>query len=140
MRRAANSHATVYTAPDRPTVVSQRRVATNHQHIVEWQEFASETASLEREQLLESQLDDPGETVDEFIGRFLEPPVYASWQNRGWGTLYTAVYDPRLRAASYRWPPVRVDQSLDQFHEMELPVLTGATQPFSPHSLELPAG
>lgn len=114
---ADGHHATVFVAPDRPAVLSQRDFAVNHQRVVEWEAFVHATSSLDRERMLASRLQDPHEGVDRFVARFLEPPLFSTRFDLGWGTLYTAVYDPSRRSASYRWPGARLDQSIERFHE-----------------------
>lgn len=114
---AGGHHVTVYVAPDRAAITSQRGFAVNHQRVVEWEAFVHATSSLDRERMIASRLHDVHEDVDRFIARFLEPPLFSTRFDLGWGTLYTAVYDPVRRAASFRWPGARIDQSIDRFHE-----------------------
>ena len=114
---ADGAHFTAHVAPDRPTVITRRRVATNHQHTVEWHEHAHATASVDRERFLAGRQHDPREAVDRFVNRFLEPPLFSTRFDHGWGTLYTAVYRPQKRAAEYRWPGAMLAQSLDGFRE-----------------------
>lgn len=99
---------TVYVAPDRPALITDARVATNHQAQVEWPEHAAATRSLEREvhltACLESLGSDPSLAVEALATELLRPPLYLSSWAEGWGTLYTAIYRPRSRSAEYRWP------------------------------------
>ncbi len=46
-----------------------------------------------------------------------EPPTYQVFRPGGWGTLYTAVYDPVARSAEYCWPGGMWTQSLADFQE-----------------------
>ena len=108
--------ATVYVAPDRLPVVRQVPVATNHQKKVEWARHAWATATLERESAVQSILADTEETVDGLIGGFLQPPIFNSAYRRGFGTLYTAVYWPVSRQASYLWPAHRWDVDMHHFN------------------------
>ena len=110
-------HVTVYVAPDRAAVVSPREYAVNHQRVVEWEAFVHATSSLDRERMLASRLHDPDEGEERFVARFLEPPLFSTRFDHGWATLYTAVYDPVERAASFRWPGARFDQSVDRVEE-----------------------
>jgi predicted choloylglycine hydrolase len=114
---AAGAHFTAHVAPDRPTAITPRRVATNHQHAVEWHAHAHATASVDRERFLGARLSDPRETAERFVRRFLEPPVFSTRFDHGWGTLYTAVYRPRTGEADLRWPEAALTQSVHRFHE-----------------------
>jgi len=114
---AAGTHFTAYVGPDRRTVLTPRRVATNHQGVVEWREHAHATASVDRERFLTSRLNDREEGSEHFVTRFLEPPIFSARYDHGWGTLYTAVYRPLERAAEYRWPGATLAQTMDGFHE-----------------------
>ena len=110
--------ATALVAPDRPTVVLRRPVATNHQGAVEWPEQARFSRTLERERFLIERLADPRTTAAGLIEAFLRPPLYATDYRNGFGTLYTAVYRPGEGAAEFRWPDgLRWRQSFDGFQE-----------------------
>jgi len=87
--------ATVYLNPDREPVVTPGIVATNHQAEVEWHQHARATASVERERFLRR---------EELIATFLRPPLYSLAFERGYGTLYTAVYEPARQTLDLRWP------------------------------------
>jgi predicted choloylglycine hydrolase len=101
---AAGDWATVYLRPDRQAVESATAVATNHQERVEWATHATATASVEREQFLLNELARGRPTLEEFTAAFLRPPVYSLAFDRGFGTLYTAVYLPAARVLDLRWP------------------------------------
>lgn len=122
---AAGEHATVFVAPDRDPVVSRRRLATNHQHSVEWAEHDRATASLDRAHFLSLRLSDAAETRDRFVSRFLEPPLYQRKHHHGWGTLYTAVYEPEKRESTYRWPAYSMTCNFAEFIERSLVVRYG---------------
>jgi predicted choloylglycine hydrolase len=95
--------ATVFVGPDRAARAVQPPVATNHQEHVDWPEHAAQTRSVERRDAL---LDHPD---------FLAAPLYATQFDRGFGTLYTAVYRPASCTATYRWPGVTWDHALHAF-------------------------
>jgi predicted choloylglycine hydrolase len=105
--------ATVFLGPDHPGVVALRAVATNHQGVVAWPEHAAATRSVERLHVLTTSLEQAAETPERFAARFLEPPLHSQELERGFGTLYTAVYRPRSRTAEFLWPSVRWEHSLD---------------------------
>ncbi len=95
---------TVLMAPDRPARITHAAVATNHQQAVEWTTHARMTATVERERFLLQRLTLHVEPKEKFISAFLRPPLYSTAFAYGFGTLYTAVYRPRLRRMELRWP------------------------------------
>ncbi len=109
--------ATAYLAPDRETVIRQIPVAANHQGRIDWHNFARATATLERERFLYFRLQDSTMTTERLVEHFLYPPLYTRAYANGFGTIYTAVYRPRSRAASFIWPGKCVDQSLHAFRD-----------------------
>ncbi|WP_119390316.1 C45 family autoproteolytic acyltransferase/hydolase [Taklimakanibacter lacteus] len=112
----AGHHATVFVAPDRPTEIVDRRIATNHQHEVEWPRHATATRSLERAESLDQSLADNPDT-ETMLKAFLRPPAYQTSYGRGYGTLYTAIYRPEDRSAELIWPAARWRQSCASFAE-----------------------
>jgi predicted choloylglycine hydrolase len=108
---------TAYLAPDRPALITHAAVATNHQERVEWSSHARFTATVERERYLLQRLTLHREPKEKFIGAFLRPPLYSTAFSAGFGTLYTAVYEPRSRAMRLCWPGTTWVQQLDAFVE-----------------------
>jgi len=100
----AGRHMTAYLSPDRGAVITDARVATNHQEHVEWHQHARATATVERERFLLQRLTLHDEPAERFTAAFLRPPLYSTAYGRGFGTLYTAVYWPKRGIAEYRWP------------------------------------
>ncbi|MDA0745536.1 MAG: C45 family autoproteolytic acyltransferase/hydrolase [bacterium] len=96
--------ATVHVSPDRPTVVTDSPVCTNHQEQVEWEAYARFTETLERRTFMAERLADVEETEDRFVRRFHRSPLYHMQYEKAFGTLYTAVYSPREGEAAYLWP------------------------------------
>ena len=48
-------------------------------------------------------------------------PLFATDYENGFGTLYTAIYNPQLKAMEFRWPHyLRAYQSFDYFEEKEI--------------------
>lgn len=113
---AAARHATVYLSPGREGEVCDARVATNFQHHVEWPEHARATRSVERADMLTAAIERPCST-EETVGVFFTPPVYQSAYERGYGTLYTALYRPATGEASLIWPGRRWTQHVTDFSE-----------------------
>ena len=111
------SYLTVMMAPDRPAIVTNAAVATNHQENVEWISHARFTATVERERFLLQRLRLHPDTEEKFINAFLRPPLYSTAFRQGFGTLYTAVYRPRKLQMELRWPGVIWPLSLRDFVE-----------------------
>jgi len=108
---------TVYLSPNRPAVISGSPLATNHQGHVEWHRHAAFTNSLERERHLQMRLGRKHDSLDELIADFHKPPLYSTEYERGFGTLYTAVYHVASGRAEFRWPKAAWTQSFETFRE-----------------------
>lgn len=113
----AGEVVTAYLAPDREPLFSRSPVATNHQGIVEWPEQARATRTLEREQYILELLQAPGSTAEDLAAAFLQPNLYSTSYDSGFGTLYTAVYKTAVLEMEYRWPGFTWPQSFDPFEE-----------------------
>ncbi len=100
----SGKYLTALLSPDRETMITDWRVATNYQGRVEWHKHARATATVERERFLLHRLTLHDEPADQFIGAFLQPPLYSGAYGQGFGTLYTAVYWPERGTAEYCWP------------------------------------
>ncbi len=100
----SGAYVTVYLSPDREIVVSNTRVATNHQENVEWNSHARATATVERERFLLHRLTMHNEPADKFVAAFLKPPLYSTNYDKGFGTIYTSVYWPTRGIAEFHWP------------------------------------
>lgn len=120
---AARRFATIYLAPDRPAVVTGAPVATNHQERVEWSSHARFTATVERERFLLQRLSLHPETATRFIRAFLKPPLYSTAFAAGFGTLYTAAYEPRRGRMRLFWPGTEREFAFDAFPQGSVPVL-----------------
>lgn len=110
-------YITAMLAPDRPAIITHAAVATNHQENVEWISHARFTATVERERFLLHRLTLHRDPEDKFIGAFLKPPLYSTAFQAGFGTLYTAVYRPRLQQMELRWPGTVWPLEMHDFHE-----------------------
>lgn len=97
-------YITAYLCPGTDTVLAHTRISTNHQENVEWHRHAQMTATVERERFLLQRLTLHDDPPDKFISNFLKPPLYSTQFNRGFGTLYTAVYKPVSGAMEIHWP------------------------------------
>ena len=120
-------YRTVMMAPDRPARVTHAAVATNHQDKVEWDSHARFTATVERERYLLQRLTLHVEPQEKFISAFLRVPLYSSAFAQGFGTLYTAVYRPRLGKMELRWPRATWPLDLHDFHEDQRAIYTPET-------------
>lgn len=110
--------ATAYLRPDYPAVVRAVPYATNHQEQIEWEQHATATATLQREQFLYRQLHDSARDPETLVASFLQPPLYASAFAKGYGTLYTAVYRPTgSPKVAYLWPGSTWGFDFDAFEE-----------------------
>lgn len=108
---------TAYLSPDRPPVIRQVPMATNHQGTVEWHNHARATATLERENFLSFRLSDSEMTAERLAQAFLHPPLYTRAYEHGFGTIYTAVYYPKRGTAEYLWPDGTITCGIDEFRE-----------------------
>ncbi|HEY6785774.1 MAG TPA: hypothetical protein VI365_00525, partial [Trebonia sp.] len=49
------------------------------------------------------------------VSAMLRPPLYESRFDDGYGTLYTADYQPKQRRVTYHWPGEAWEQSFDRY-------------------------
>ncbi|HSI56377.1 MAG TPA: C45 family peptidase [Ideonella sp.] len=103
--------ATVFVAPDRPAEVVRQRAVTNFQHRIEWPQHATATRSAERLECLNAQLA-AAASSQQVVDALLQPPLFQSGYLRGYGTLYTAMYQPRSGRVALAWPGERWEQAL----------------------------
>ena len=108
---------TVAMAPDRDARISHAAVATNHQDRADTHLHGRFTATVERERFLLNRLMLHRDPEEKFIDAFLKPPLYSTAFEDGFGTLYTAVYRPRLRQMELRWPGAIWKLGFDDFAE-----------------------
>ncbi len=114
---ARNEAATVEVGPDRRPRWRATPVATNHQGVIDWPEHAHFTRTIDRERCLTDLIASPATTAETLSAAFLEPPLHSAAYSRGFGTLYTACYEPLTGSATYRWPASTWRQAFDAFHE-----------------------
>lgn len=110
-------HKTVMVAPDRKPIVTDYAYSTNHQQRVEWEENARFNKTIERSNFLKEALSFEGLTNEQLASIFLMSPLYNTKFTEGFGTLYTAVYQPELGVAKLLWKNQKMEQSFDQFTE-----------------------
>jgi predicted choloylglycine hydrolase len=108
---------TALLAPDRPALIGEAPLVTNHQGDVEWQRHADATASVERERFLARLLSKRATSAPQLTAAFLRPPLHSKAYARGYGTLYTAIYRPARGEVEYRWPELSWTFSFAAFEE-----------------------
>lgn len=106
------AYLTAYVGPGREPRFVDLAGTTNHQGEIEWPEYAEAIRSEEREQRVLELL---AEDRQAFEDAFLEPPLHSTAHERGFGTIYTAAYEPAAGRVRYRWPDVTWEQSFDRF-------------------------
>lgn len=129
--------ATVFVAPDRPAECVGELAVTNLQHGVEWPEHARATRAVEREQALRAALA-AAPSASAATAALLQPPLYQTEWARGYGTLYTAAYDPAAGSATLLWPDEAWPQTVAGFAEGRRARLFDARGP-DPASAPTPA-
>lgn len=112
---AKSEFFTVFLSPDRAADITPNQAGTNHQHGVEWPEYAALSATLERREYLDSCLSSGFETRQGMISRFLAPPLFSENYARRFGTLYTAVYDAMAGSLDLIWHGMNFRQSIREF-------------------------
>jgi predicted choloylglycine hydrolase len=101
--------------------VTHRPLAVNHQGEFELTNYAMFSHSYERQQSILGKLMDPLCNVEAFVNSFEYSPLFSTNYAQGFGTVYTAIYNPQLRAMEYRWPQKRrMYQSFSHFEEAEV--------------------
>ncbi|WP_026839044.1 C45 family autoproteolytic acyltransferase/hydolase [Gillisia sp. JM1] len=108
---------TVRLAPDKKPVITDAAFTTNHQGIVDWPENAAFNKTLERSAFLEKMLAKKGIKASAIADSFLQKPLYNTKFKEGFGTLFTAVYQPAKGVVEMRWPGIKVTQTFEGFQE-----------------------
>jgi len=120
---STGNFATVFVAPDKEPVITNSPSATNHQSVVEWQDYARLTGTVERLNLLESVQLNTFETEQSIVEKFLSPPLFSSNYNRNFGTLYTSQYYLNQKKVCLYWQHKRyIVQSFLSFHEENISI------------------
>ncbi|VAW61403.1 CDS_ID OB0857 [hydrothermal vent metagenome] len=115
---AAYNVSTVEISPNNITRVSHIPIAVNHQGEYELTDYAIFSKSHERKKFLIDKLYDPTINIESFIDSFEYTPLFANNYEEGFGTIYTAIYNPTLKATEFRWPfNIRRYKSFVSFEE-----------------------
>jgi len=119
---------TVVICPGDEVQVSSLAFATNHQEGSPIEDIDAIADSYTRAQYLSARINDPREEKSSLVNLFLQPPLLrksSDWQ--GWGTLYTARYQPLLGVVELHWPGGQMlRQSFDNFIEGDINVSSSA--------------
>jgi predicted choloylglycine hydrolase len=112
---------TVELTPGSAAKVCSKPMAVNHQGDFELTNYAMVSNSHERHHAIMGKLCDPQCNVEAFANAFEYSPLFCTGYTQGMGTLYTAIYNPQLRAMELRWPRrQRMYQSFAHFEECDL--------------------
>ena len=103
----ADRAVTVYLGPDIELTEAPDACAANHQHLPVSE--AEERSSRTQRRLAAIRAAGPD------VSAMLRPPLYESTFDDGYGTLYTADYQPTQRRVSYLWPDQTWEQSFDRY-------------------------
>ena len=105
--------ATIFVAPGTSPEVIDSPVATNHRgELPDDPVHARAFRSVERRERLLDQLS-RGTDVEAVLRGFLQLPVYNTEYDRGFGTIYTAVYRLDDAVVDYVWPDSRWRRTFD---------------------------
>lgn len=111
---------TVMLAPDKKPMVTVDAFATNHQGEIDWPENAQFNQTVKRYNFIKNYLKSKNVGSAELAKAFLHPPLYNTKFTEGFGTLYTAVYQPEKLKMQLLWPNVAIERSFDNFEEEEI--------------------
>jgi predicted choloylglycine hydrolase len=101
---ATGDHATVFVSPGHPAEVSKLHATTNHRlHQVENASHAARFNSVGRLSRL-SELRSTDATSKQVVAAMLAAPMHSDEFQAGFGTLYTAEYQPAAGEATWHWP------------------------------------
>jgi len=108
---------TVEIFPGNSNNVSHIPLAVNHQGDFVLSNYAIFSKSMERKRTLIEKLYDPWVTAESFVDSFAYAPLFTDNYSGGFGTIYTAIYNPFFRAAEYRWKGINKHVSFTNFYE-----------------------
>lgn len=112
-----SDYSTVYVGPNQPALVTKDRAATNHQQVVEWQNYALVTSSQERIDAIVAYMNVPHQSEVNLLNAFAEPPLYVYKPEKSFVTLYTSIYRSLSTSAKFFWEGNEIQQSIDSFTE-----------------------
>jgi predicted choloylglycine hydrolase len=116
-----NHVVTIEVSPVEDIKISAKPFAVNQQGGFDLNSYGLFSNSEERQQTIKELLFDPLISIESFISAFSYSPLFSTDYDKGFGTLYTAIYNPLLRACEYRLPgEVIIYQSFGHFVEHEV--------------------
>ncbi len=121
---AQGNYVTVYLSPDYEPVITNLSFVTNHQELIDWEDYAVATHTRERKYFLEECVANSEETLENIKRYFLEAPLFNTQYEKGFGTLYTSVYYPEEKSMQLIWQKNALAQSFDNFIEKRIVVNT----------------
>lgn len=110
-------HRLVQIAPDRATTVTNLSASVNHQTVADWPEHAAFTKTIERKIYLDNLLENQDNTSEQLIKSFLKAPLFNRKYKKAFGTIYTAMYQPKYHAIELIWHGIKLRQSFSAFKE-----------------------
>jgi predicted choloylglycine hydrolase len=106
---------TVEITPGKINKVSHIPLAVNHQGDFVLNNYSIFSKSMERKKSLIDKLYNPWMTAEGFIDGFAYAPLFTDNYAEGFGTMYTAIYNPSLKAAEFRWKGINKQVSFTNF-------------------------
>lgn len=110
-------YSTVYVGPNQAVQITKDKAATNHQHVVEWENYALMTSSVERIDTLISCMNTPRQSEDNLLKAFRTPPLHVYKPENSFLTLYTSFYRPTYSSLQLFWGGHVLQQSIAHFTE-----------------------
>lgn len=118
---ATGKFRTIELTPFSAPKITYKPMAVNHQGDFELSNYAVFSRSYERQQFIVGKLYDPLTNIESFTNAFGYSPLFSTNYTQGFGTLYTVIYNPYLRAMEYRWSnQQRMYQSFAFFESYEI--------------------
>ncbi|MBK0398231.1 hypothetical protein H0I76_03435 [Limibaculum sp. M0105] len=99
----SGASATVFVAPDRPTILRTTPYATNHQLGVEWPQHGRISRTLLRSEHLENLFNRKVLSGAGLMQEFRQKPLFSTGYASGFGTVYTVLYRPLEGTATLIW-------------------------------------
>jgi predicted choloylglycine hydrolase len=109
--------STVYVGPNQQALITKDRAATNHQQVVEWENYALMTSSQERIDALVAYMNVPYQTEANLLNAFGVPPLFVYKPEKSFLTLYTSIYRPWSTSMKVFWEGNELNQSMASFTE-----------------------
>lgn len=116
---------TVMLASNKKSLVTTTAFATNHQGAVNWPANAKFNQTVKRYNFIKNYLSAKNIKSADLTKAFLHPPLYNTRFTEGFGTLYTAVYQPEKLRMQLLWPNASLERSFDNFKEENIIIYYG---------------